>query len=58
MEKEECKNPWKTECKNTDIEVYIIGKDEKRLPICKECWTEIAKSDHEWGEEDKEEKQK
>ena len=53
-EQERCKNPWKTECKNTDIEVYIIGKDEKRLPICKECWTEIAKSDHEWGEEENE----
>ena len=46
---EKCTNPWKEECANTDIEVYIIQKEENKLPICHECWTSIAESNHEWG---------
>jgi len=44
---ENCKNPWNGECKNTDIEVYIYYKD-KRLPICRDCWSTIAEDDIEW----------
>ena len=49
-EKETCKNPWKENCNNTDIELYIQYKGEK-LPICRECWTDLAESDYEWGDE-------
>lgn len=47
-ETEECGNPWKKKCNNTDIDVYIYYRDGK-IPICRECWTKIAKSDREWG---------
>lgn len=30
---EHCKNPWNGKCRNTDIEVFILYKDNK-LPIC------------------------
>ena len=42
-----CKNPWKEQCKNSDIEVYIYYKN-KRVPICRKCWTRIAEDDIEW----------
>jgi len=44
---EVCQNPWKPECKNTDITVTIIYKGEPK-PICRTCWEEIADSDKEW----------
>jgi len=44
---ERCRNPWDKECKNEDIEVYIVFKGEK-LPICKRCWSRIAEKDLEW----------
>ena len=44
---EKCKNPWKEECKKTDIEVYIFYKN-KRVPICKKCWTKIAEKEINW----------
>jgi hypothetical protein len=44
---ENCKNPWKGKCKNTDIEVYIYYRN-KRLPICRKCWGIIAEKDIEW----------
>ena len=45
---EVCRNPWKNpKCLATDIEVYIYYK-KRKLPICKECWFEIADSDKEW----------
>ena len=28
-----------------------------KLPVCNECWTEIAESDLEWGEEEKKEEE-
>jgi len=46
-----CRNPWK-KCGNTDIVVFIRVNDEN-LPICRECWNEIADSDKEWGEDKK-----
>ena len=43
-----CLNPWNGSlCLNTDIEVYILYKDE-RLPICRRCWKEIGESSLEW----------
>ncbi|HVP93418.1 MAG TPA: hypothetical protein VMS94_06745 [Acidobacteriota bacterium] len=44
---EHCKNPWNRECKNNDIEVYILFKGA-RVPICRRCWTRIADKDLEW----------
>ncbi|RJS85648.1 hypothetical protein CW706_00780 [Candidatus Bathyarchaeota archaeon] len=43
-----CMNPWKPECRNTDIEVSIYYKG-KMIPICRECWKEIANRDVEWS---------
>jgi len=45
---ERCRNPWNGRCTNTDIEVYIIYKNNK-LPICRRCWSRIANSNIEWG---------
>ena len=45
-----CHNPLKSDCESSDIVVYIqVGAD--RLPICRQCWSELAVSDVEWGEE-------
>ena len=47
---EVCHNPLKSECESSDIVVYIqVGTE--RLPICRQCWGELAESDFEWGEE-------
>ncbi len=42
-----CQNPWNKKCGNNDIEVYIFLKEE-RLPICRDCWKEIAEKNLEW----------
>ncbi len=44
---EKCQNPWKSECGNTNIEVYILHK-KQQLPICTNCWRRIAEEDYEW----------
>jgi len=44
---EHCRNPWNGRCKNTDIQLYIYYKG-RQLPICKECWLEIADRDFQW----------
>jgi len=44
---ERCRNPWNKECKNTNIEVYIVYNGMKR-PICRRCWSKIAKKNLEW----------
>lgn len=44
---EQCKNPWNKECKNDNIQVYIIVKGE-RVPICRRCWDRLADQDVEW----------
>ncbi|MCK4313227.1 hypothetical protein KAW04_00520 [Candidatus Bathyarchaeota archaeon] len=44
---ERCRNPWNKECKSANIEVYIFHKGTKR-PICRRCWSQIAKKDLEW----------
>ncbi|MGQ9552297.1 MAG: hypothetical protein ACUVUE_07720 [Candidatus Bathycorpusculaceae bacterium] len=43
---ENCRNPWNSKCKSGNIKVYILFKGE-RLPICRECWSDIA--DKDWG---------
>jgi hypothetical protein len=45
---EKCKNPWKKDCEETDIQLYIQIKKEP-LPICHSCWLKIADSKKEWG---------
>jgi len=48
MKREACRNPWKKKpCQNTDIVVTITYRGEM-LPICRECWVRIAKSNREW----------
>ena len=44
---EHCKNPWHRECKDGNIEVYILFRGE-RLPICRRCWSRIVDKDLEW----------
>ncbi|MFA5363882.1 MAG: hypothetical protein WC325_01720 [Candidatus Bathyarchaeia archaeon] len=44
---EHCNNPWNIRCTNSDIEVYIYYKN-KRVPICKRCWSNLAENDIEW----------
>jgi len=46
---EHCKNPWKNDCKNGNIKLYIQFKGEK-LPICKRCWNHLADSELNWGD--------
>jgi len=59
-EQDKCLNPWiKTKegfkerqgrvCGRTDI-VVVLMKNGERLPICSECWKEIADSELEWTE--------
>jgi len=43
-----CMNPWKPECRNTDIEVSIYYNG-RMIPICRKCWSEIANKDIEWS---------
>jgi len=45
--KNRCRNPWNGECRNTDIEVTIYYKN-RLLPICRECWRDIAEKDLTW----------
>lgn len=44
---ENCKNPWKEQCKSNDIELYIFYKNQS-IPICRNCWSNISESDIEW----------
>jgi hypothetical protein len=44
---EHCKNPWKDSCKSENIKLYIEIKGEK-LPICQQCWNNIADQEAEW----------
>jgi len=47
---EVCHNPLKSDCQSSDIVVYIqVGSE--RFPICRQCWSDLAESDVEWGEE-------
>ena len=46
---EHCRNPWKPNCTNEDIKLYIQIKSEN-LPICKDCWNkQLAEGSQEWG---------
>jgi hypothetical protein len=42
-----CMNPWKRECKNTDIKlsIYYHGR---MTPICRSCWEDISEKNIEW----------
>ena len=46
-ERNVCLNPWNGRCGNTDIALYIFYRG-RRIPICRECWVEIASDDIEW----------
>jgi hypothetical protein len=42
--------PSKTKLHQEEIVVYIqIGQE--KLPLCRQCWTEMAESNVEWDEE-------
>ncbi len=43
-----CRNPWNSECRNTDIEVSIYYNGDF-LPICRRCWQEISEKNLEWS---------
>lgn len=43
-----CMNPWKPECKRTNIKLSIYYNGQF-LPICEECWKEISKRNIEWS---------
>jgi hypothetical protein len=43
-----CMNPWKPDCKRTDIELSIYYNG-RFVPICRECWKEISEKDMEWS---------
>jgi hypothetical protein len=44
---EHCKNPWKHVCVSEDIKLYIQVRGEN-LPICQQCWGQIADQDEVW----------
>jgi hypothetical protein len=44
---EHCQNPWKDTCNSENIKLYIMVKGEK-LPICRQCWTNLADKEVEW----------
>ena len=44
---EKCLNPWKKKCSNSNIAISIVVKGET-LPICGQCWEQIADSDKVW----------
>jgi len=48
---EQCQNPLKPTCKNTDILLYIISDSEK-IPVCQQCWNELANLDVNWNKEE------
>ncbi|MBS7634177.1 hypothetical protein KEJ34_01570 [Candidatus Bathyarchaeota archaeon] len=43
-----CMNPWRPDCKRTDIELSIYYNG-RFVPICRECWKEISEKDMEWS---------
>jgi hypothetical protein len=46
---EQCQNFLKPKCGCTDIVLYI-QLDSERLPICKNCWPELAELTEDWNE--------
>jgi len=43
-----CMNPWKPECRSTDIELSIYYKG-RPTPICHKCWEDISSKNIEWS---------
>lgn len=48
-ETEKCSNPFKPNCKNTEIKVYIEADGTGQIPICGNCWDFLAEN-AEWDE--------
>ena len=48
ISKAHCMNPWKPECRDTDIELSIYYNDCV-TPICRKCWEDISKRNVEWS---------
>jgi len=46
---EQCRNFLKPKCGCTDIVLYI-QLDSERLPICENCWPELAELTEDWVE--------
>jgi hypothetical protein len=44
---EHCQNPWEETCHSENITLYIMVNGAK-LPICKQCWANIADKEVEW----------
>jgi hypothetical protein len=44
---EHCQNPWEDNCNSENIKLYIVVNGAT-LPICKECWANIADKEIEW----------
>jgi len=42
-----CMNPWKPDCRRTDIKLSIYYNG-RFLPICRKCWSEISEKNIEW----------
>jgi|GEM_PF-1640071 hypothetical protein len=42
-----CMNPWKPDCRSTDIGLSIYYKG-RSVPICRKCWEEISEKNIEW----------
>jgi|GEM_PF-828234 len=42
-----CMNPWKPNCRRTDIKLSIYYNG-RFLPICRRCWSEISEKNIEW----------
>ena len=47
---EKCCSPLKPSCGREDIAV-VIRVGDGMLPICRECWRNLARMDAEWGED-------
>lgn len=47
LDSSHCMNPWKPDCRRTDIKLSIYYEG-RFLPICNECWKEIAERNIEW----------
>jgi hypothetical protein len=47
LDESHCMNPWKPNCRRTDIKLSIYYNG-RFLPICRKCWSEISEKNIEW----------
>jgi ribosome-binding protein aMBF1 (putative translation factor) len=47
-----CMNPWKKDCQNTDVAVFIQYEGQS-LPICSSCWDNLGESNRQWSSDGK-----